>query len=348
MIRTKVGSISGTRQAPIVTITVFDDSHGTLDYSAALAACVGAVPATIMGAALKTSEITISEKSRDAITFEVGYTGPGRNVLFISSGVQTKAKKVHHFIAPVGVYTDSSGTSAASSYTNYKWKLDRLNSSSEFNAGKALTVEPLSATTQWNFQTSQSFLTDTYFDLIQDYVYRGVCNNATFLGRPAGSLQFVSFTAQQKDLLEWELNFGIAYFKPQINFFVDDLIKVPLLRGCDYYWLKETEVLDTGEIQPKVIAAIVGQAWPLADFSKINLPFQGTLTSKASPSDGSIQTIYDPLMVGYSGQVLIYWDGGRRQGNLASASSAGISFNSGSGDALPPVGTNTLIAKATA
>jgi hypothetical protein len=346
-LRTKIGSVSGTRQAPIVSVTAFDDAHGTLDYNAALSAAVAAAPATVFNALQKTSEITISEKSRDAITFEIGYTGPGRNVLFINTQAQTKAKKIHHFLAPVGVYTDGTGTDMSSGYTNLKWVIDHLSDDSQFNDGEAVTVEPLTATTEWNFQTSQSFLTDTYFDLIQDYVTRGVCNNAPFLvgpthTYPAGSLQMVSFRAQQRDLLEWELSFGIAYFKPQVNFYVDDTVKVPLFRGCDYYWLKKRKVADGAELVPKVIAAIVGQAWPLADFTKINLPFQGTLNTRSGDGSGSITTLYDH---GITTDVIVYWDGGKQFATLGSHSTYGLSFNTGVGDALPPVGTNVLVCK---
>ncbi len=340
-LKAKVGSVSGSRDQPSVVVTVFDDAGATLDYNAALAAAIAVSPATVFGANLATSDVGISEKSRDAITFEMRYRRPGRNILLREVDAQTQSKKLHHFVEPVGVF-DSEGD-ATSLYQSLKWKPDRQDAASEFNSGKPIVVDPLPNSRRLRFSTSQSFVTDNYIDMVEDMVTRGVFNSEIYLGRPPGTLQLVQFSISENDLVNWSLAFGFGYRGTRTNVSVGDGITIPTLRGCDYYWLKEVEVFADGKVQPKVEAAIVGQAWELVDFSVLNMPYPGRLTMRSTNFSGTVTTL-EGHGIAASDDVVLIWDGGRQVANCTGTTSTTVSFGSGTGDALPPLHSNLLIA----
>src|SRR3989304_934403 len=175
MLKTRSGFVSGSSQALSLSITVFDDSQATLDYDAAIAAAIAAAPISILGAMLDTSDVAVTDQSHDSIVFALDYTRFATNTLLVSDGAQTKSKKMHHFVAPVGVY--DSGGEVTSSFGNLKWKLDRQGSAAEFSSGKPVTVDPLPVGPRFTFNTSQSFVTDSYVDTVKDLVDRGVFND---------------------------------------------------------------------------------------------------------------------------------------------------------------------------
>lgn len=342
MIKTRTGYVSGTRQAPSITITVFDSTGGSLAYDAAFAAALAVAPATIFGAKLDTNNASVLDQALHTITFELEYTRNVTLTLTRSIDAQTEAKKLYNFVEPVGVF-DSEGD-VSSSYGNLKWKLERQGGAAEFNSGKPVVVDPLRPSRSLSYTTNQTFINDAYLDAVEDMVQRGVFNDATFLGRPIGSLQLVGFSADEGISGEWSLSYSFGFKKPQTSVDIGDGVTIPTIRGCDTYWPVEVETYVSDSIQPKVKAAVVGQAWELADFTDLNLPWQGTLTTRTNGTAGIITTLYEHDITG-ADDIAIYWDGGRAVADVTGSTTFSITFSSGTGDTLPPAGTNLLVAK---
>jgi hypothetical protein len=342
LIKTRIGHVSGTRQSPSVAITVFESTGAALGYDAAFAAALAVAPATIFGATLDTNNASVLDQSLHTITFELEYTRNVTLTLTRSIDAQTESKKLHNFIAPVGVF--DSGGDVSSSYGNLQWKLERQGSAAEFNSGKPTVVDPLRASRSLSYTTNQTFINDTYLDTIEDMVERGVFNSTEFLGRPIGSLQLVGFSADEGVTGDWSIGYSFGYKKAQTSVDIGDGVTIPTIRGCDTYWPIEVETYSSDSIQPKVKAAVVGQAWPLEDFSVLNLPWQGTLTTRTSSTAGIITTLYEHDITA-SDDVAVYWDGGRAVADVTGTTTFTLTFSSGTGDALPPAGTNLLVAK---
>lgn len=342
----KLGDVSGSRQSPTLPIIVHDDASAVLGYDAALAFAISSAPASIFGANLRTADIGITAQSAKCIAFEMRYERSNRNILLREVDAQTQSKRLFHFISPVGVY--DAGGDATSLNANLKWKTDRQGAQNEFNSAKPITVDPLPNSRRLRYSTSASFVTDSYLDLVENLVQQGAFNSAEYLGRPTGSLQLVQFSMQENDFAAWSLAFGFGYRATQTNVAVGDSITIPTYRGCDYYWVREEETYADGNIQPKVAAAVVGQAWPLADFSVLNMPFPGTLTTRTSDVAGVITTLTGHGITA-SDDCVIWWDGGEQIADVSSiggvSPASTVTFASGSGDALPPAGTNVLVAK---
>ena len=346
-LKAKLGKISGSRDTPSLPVTVFDSANADLTYDAALLAAVSAAQTaypTLLGCHLKADEVTVSELSSKAITFDVPYKRPGRNILLRSASAQTKSKKLHNFIAPVGVF-GVSGADETTGNPSLKWKPDRQTSQSEFNAGKPITVDPLNESRTMSFSTSQSFVTDAYIDTIEDVVDRGCFNDSTFLGRPAGSLQLVRFTANERDVAEWELGVGFGFRKTQTTIDVGDGVQIPTLRGCDYYWPVEKQVFADGQLTPKVEKVVVGRAWDLATFQDLNIPSPGILTTRTADDQGVVTSIPEGFGIEASDQVIVFWDGGSQVADVSSVGTYTLSFTNGDGDILPVVNTNVLVAR---
>lgn len=342
-IKTRVGFVSGTTQAPSLLVTVFDDAGGTLGYVAARDAAIAAAPTNIFGGAIDLESITVNDRSHDAISFDIGYRGAALTTVLVSDGATTPEKELYNFIDPVGVY-GVGGADLTSSYSAFKWKPNRQGSAAEFNSGKPVIVRPLQVGPRFRFNTSQSFVNDDYVDLVCDMVERGVFNNAIYLGRAVGTMQLVEFSIEQLDYAAWQLVFGFGVKPFQASVAVGDGVIIPELRGCDHYWPIEVETYTDGKIQPIVEAAVVGQAWPFDDFGKLNLPWQSTLTTRSSDTAGVVTTVYEHN-IDSSDTVNIIWPGGTRTGNVTATGANTVTFSSGSGDALPPLSTNLLIAK---
>lgn len=345
-IRYKIGEITGSREQPSVEINVWDDAFGTLSYDVALATAHAAAPATILGANLKTADTGITGLSKSAVKLDLRYRRPGRNTLLLDTDAQTAAKKLFNFIEPVGVY--DAGGDATSLNTSAKWKPDRQKSSSEFNSAKPITVDPLPNSRRLRYTTSASFVNDTYLDMVEDLVTRGVFNSAIYLGRAVGTLQLVQFSVTENDVDNWTLTFGFGYRAIKTNISVGDGVVIPTLRGCDYYWLREKNSYKDGKLQPKTDAAIVGQAWDLAPLAPLNLPYPGRLTTRTDDVSGVVTTL-DGHGITNSDDAIIMWDGGQQIGDVSSVGGVSpastVSFGSGTGDALPPLNTRVLIAK---
>jgi hypothetical protein len=206
-----------------------------------------------------------------------------------------------------------------------------------------VVVDPLRASRSLSYVTNQSFINDAYLDMVEDMVERGVFNDDVFLGRPVGSLQLVGFSANEGIDGEWNIGFAMGFRKPKASVDVGDGVTIPLIRGCDSYWPIEVETYASDSIQPKVKAGVVGQAWDLADFTTLNLPWQGQLTTRTSDTAGVITTLYAHGITG-SDDIAIYWQGGRCIADVTGSSTLTLTFADGVGDALPPLNTNLLVA----
>jgi hypothetical protein len=350
-LKAKIGKISGTVDQPVVPVTVFDSAEAQLDYDDAKAYAIAAAYAeypTLLGCNLRQAEVSINELSGKAITWDVPYKRPGRNVLLRSASEQTKAKKMYNFVEPKGVY-GVDGADVTSSYGHTKWKLDRQGSAAEFNSGKPVTVDPLNESRTLTYNTSQSFINDAYLDAVEDVVQRGCFNDAVYLGRAVASLQLVRFSANERDYNDWELSFGLGYRAFKASVVVGDGVVIPELRGCDHYWPIEKETYSAGGIQPKVKAVVVGQAWELETLQDLHIPTPGILTTRTDDDTGVFTDVADGHGITGSDQAIIFWDGGQQVAEVSTVSTGTISTSGlvvgPHSDALPILGTPILIAK---
>lgn len=342
-ITAKIGFVSGTRQQPTLQMTVFESAGTTLAYNDALSKAITSAPATIFGATLNTSDVFVLDRSHDCVQFEMNYGRKTVLSLTRAVGATTKPRRRAHFFSPVGAFGATGDVT--SSYGNLKWKVYKQGSQSEFNSGKPVTVEPLNESRTLSYDTTLSFVTDTYLNTIEQMVNEGVFNSASFWGVPAATLQLVSFSATEHSDGSWSLGFGMGYRELKTSISVGDGVVVPRIRGCDDYWPLEIEVYDGAGIQPKVKAVVVGQVWELDDFSQLRLPWQGLLATRTDDTTGLITTLYAHDITG-ADHVTLYWEGGfRLSANVSGVSTFSIAFSSGSGDLLPPAGTRLLAAK---
>lgn len=336
----KFGLVNGSRDRINLPVTVWDDAFGTLDRDAALAVVEANAPATLLGCEI-TDDISVTERSKSAIAFSVSYARPAKNQILRRATMATRSKKIHHFIAAVGVF-DSTGE-VTSTNRELKWKLDRQGRGEEFNSGKPLAIDPLNETRAIDFDVTADLVTDAYLDAVEDLVSRGCFNSARTYDKPANTLQLVRFTATERDDNNWELSYGFGYQPVQTNISVDSDIVIPTLRGIDYYWLVEKEVYDDGDIQPKVTKAVVGQVWPTGDMHIC--PQAGTLTTRTSDSAGVITIGYEHAIPN-STNIKVFWDGGSRAGTISGTTTYTLTFSGGSGDNLPLVNEPVIVLKA--
>ena len=273
-LKEKMAFVSGSRNELQLQITVSDDAGAALDRDAALAAALATVPATILGCNLADEKNpSIVEQSANAIKFQMVYKRPAQNELRRTANIVTRSKKIFHFLSSGNVY-GAGGTSLTSTNASLAWKTDRQGKTEEFNSGKALSIEPLQESRTLEYLTTRSFLSDTYLDSMEDLVSRGCFNSDTFFGKAPGTVQIVRFTATERDDDDWEVSYGFGHQTAQTSVDVGDGVQIPTLNPYEYYWCVEKEVYDDGDIQPKVIKAVVGQVWPQASFTPINLPGQ--------------------------------------------------------------------------
>ena len=332
-----LGLVTGTRDEISLPITVWDTGLGTIDRDAALAYVEANAPTTVLGCEISDS-ISITERSAGAIVFSVAYKRRGKNTYLRRANIAARSKKIHHFLAAGNVY-GVSGADETSTNVSLKWKPDRQGKAEEFNSGKALSVDPYGETRAFDIITTSDMMSDAFLDAMEDLVGRGCFNADPQYGKAEKSLQFVRFTATERETNDWEISCGFAYVPTQTNVDVGDGVQIPSLVGTDYYYPVEREVYDDADIQPKVVKVVVGQAWPTGDFRKI--PQTGTLTTRSSNTAGVITTPYAHSIA--SGNVDVFWDGGYRLGGISSTGTLTITFSGGSGDDLPVAGSNVII-----
>lgn len=339
-VKYKFGLVSGTRDEIQLPVTVWESAGTTLDRDDALAAVETYAPSTILGCDY-TTDIGITERSANAITFSVSYRRAGKNTLLRKATIQARSKKLYHFIAAGKVY-GVSGSDDTTDFASLKWKLDRQGAADEFNAGKPMEIEPYGETRGFSILTTADMLTDAFMDAMELIFGPGCFNAAEIWGKEDRTFQAVSFNATEREQNDWELSFGFAYVPKRISVDVGDDVQIPTLYGTEWYWPVEKETLVSGTIQPKVVQVVVGQVWDTADFSLI--PQIGTLTGAATVSTGT----YAHSIVNGTGsdKVDVYWDGGYRQCTISGVTTYTVSLGSGSGDALPAVGTVVIIKKA--
>lgn len=339
-IKTAVGEVSGTRQNPSLYVTAFEDTGGTLSYDDALSAAIAAAPTSILNAQINTTDIVVMGRSRDSVAFEINY---GRkSVLTLTRSIQaaTRPQPRFNFFSPSAVY--DSGGDATSLYAGFKTKLNHAGSMFEFNAGKPVIVDPLSESRTLSYNTSLAFVTDSYLTTVEEMVNNGVFNNATFLGNAAGQLQLVSFTASEQTDGSWSLGYGMGFRENRTSVSVADGIVLPTLRGCDSYWPIYEEKFADGKVQPFIKAVVVGQQWEMDDFTALNLPWQGYLSTRTDNTSGVITTLYAHDITALD-NVTIYWEGGYRlNSNVSGVTTTTVTFDTGSGDILPALGTRVL------
>ncbi len=346
-VKYKYGLVTGTRDQLQLPMTVWEDGLGTLDRDTALATVEANAPNTVLGCDY-TTDIGITERSANAITFAITYKRAGKNTILRKATVQAKSKKLYHFISAGKVY-GTSGSDDTADFASLKWKLDRQGSQDEFNAGKPMQVDPYGETRSFSILTTADMLTDKFLDAMEGIFGPGCFNAATMWGKDAKTLQAVTFTANEREQNEWELSFGFAYVPVRTSVDVGDGVQIPTLYGTEWYWPVEKQALVSGTIQPKVIKAVVGQVWDTGDFSLI--PQIGTLSTRTSNVAGVISTgTYAHSIVDGTGsdKIDIYWDGGYQQATITGTTTYTVTFGSGTVDNLPTAGTSVIVKKAPA
>ncbi len=168
-------------------------------------------PSLVLDCRLVQSRYDIVEKSAVAITFEFIYKRPAQNTVRREMSVTTKAKKIYSFIAPVGVY-DSTGD-VTSTNTSLQWKPDRQGAADEFNASKAVTIEPLPETRRLNYETTANFVTARYLTRVANLVSLGCFNQSSFDGFKPFTIQILASQAIERDDDDWDLSFGFGVFE---------------------------------------------------------------------------------------------------------------------------------------
>lgn len=129
-------------------------------------------------------------------------------------------------------------------------------------------LNPLAESRSMDYFVPIALVTDNYLNAIESLVVRGAFNDDTYLGKVAGTLQLVRFDAYEHTASEWKLSFGFGYLPYQTSVYIDTNIILPTVRGCDYFYTVHRPVFGTNAkiLQPKVMAAVIGRAWDLADF----------------------------------------------------------------------------------
>jgi hypothetical protein len=272
----RVGLISGSRQQFQLPMTVFSTTRTALNYEDAILFAEQNAPGVLAGNK-KTDDISITEKAASAITFLFTYKQPAQDELRRRASSSTKPKKLFSFLAPIGVYKlNASGLvteDVSAENESIKWKPDRTSTASEFKGAKGVMVDPLAESRTLDFFTNASVVTNAYLDTIEDMVVRGVFNQSPIFTKPAFTLQIVRFSATERDDDDWELSFGFGYQPVREDVEVGDGIKIPKLRGCDYWYPIEKDIFADDVIQPKVDRVVLGQVWEADDFiTKLNLP----------------------------------------------------------------------------
>lgn len=340
-VKTAVGYVNGTRAQPSLMVSVFDDGGSTLAYDTALAAAINAAPPTILNAAINIADVTVIDRSASAIQFELNYGRKTTVTLTRAITEATKPKKEFNWIAPIGVY--DSGGEVTSSYDYIKNRLNRFSSMNEFVSSKPTLVDPLGETLTLSYTALPGAITDAYVKTVTEMAQMGVFNNAPFWGYSLGELQMVSFTGTEQSDGAWSLTYGLGQKLFRVSVGVAEGITIPELRGCDGYWPIEEEFFEDGTVQTRTKAVVVGQLWELDDFSQLNLPWQGAITTRTNDTSGIITTLYTHDVTG-SDVVTVYWEGGYRlSANVSGVTATTITFSAGSGDILPAAGTRVLV-----
>lgn len=100
---------------------------------------------------------------------------------------------------------------------------------------------------------------------------QGCVNNATFKGRPAGSLLFVRCNGGFRTDEDWSISFGFAYSPNQTSIEVNEDITIAAKDGHDLLWTYNDSKNEGGLIVQKPHAAYVERVYPRADFSLLGL-----------------------------------------------------------------------------
>lgn len=267
--------------------------RGVDNYNGALSAAADQIPLVYPDTSLLRASIRLDQQGDTIWYATANYTvlgpmgvatvsppeQPEVGTLVRSALFQAKEKTISRFLEPVGVFKYSNdnpaGVDVTSSKKRMKWKIDAaMRFSPTAGNSKSRKFEPLAESRTLTLYVPNVSVTDSYFDTIEDLVVNGAFNAGSYRGRPEGTLQIVSFSANERSADDWEFVFGFGYRAKETNVVINEGLQIPTLRPCDHYWTIEDTVWDAdnpdGEAYDKY--AIVGRAWHLADFSVLGLP----------------------------------------------------------------------------
>lgn len=290
--RSKLGPLGGSVESPSIIVTTWEDSGSDLNESTAKTHADTVRPASLFGGAFPTGDVSVTQRARNIYTFEYTYEQPEENEppqpeppetgsLVRRGNCSTKSKTLVRFIEPVGVYNESGDQSAY--YADQKWSPKKPGPESEQGQHGDVTVEPLQETRTLDYYIPNLALTEVYYAAIEAMVEAGAFNDATFAGKlhdgqtfsfPTATVQIVRVSLQERSPDDWELSLGFGIRGVKTNVSINDDLEIPTLRACDHYYVIERPYYSAGGdlITNKAKAVVVGQAWPLMDFSVLDLP----------------------------------------------------------------------------
>lgn len=283
-IRHKIGRITGSLKAPQLVLTVWDDASAALDELDVVTYASTVAPVTVFNC-LQVDDPGVEELAGHIYRVTVRYSVPElqpadappqreQGTLARRMHFQAQSKTMRHCLEPVGVYSPDGDVT--DNYPNVKWLMNVEGKGLEASRVQGLTIDPLPETRTLDYYAPNLIITSAYLDVLEALC--GAFNFAAFQGREAGSVQLVRVDLSERSPDDWEISMGFGYRAPQENLAVCKDVTLPLLRGCDAFWTRCSEILtdyggDVGEVlEPRVDFAVVQRVWELADFSALDLP----------------------------------------------------------------------------
>lgn len=134
---------------------------------------------------------------------------------------------------------------------------------------EGVQLNPPPETFSLDYTPVNAVVTSGYQMAVESVV--GCVNNATYGGRPAGSLLLVRCSGGVRTNEDWQISFGFSYIPNQTNIAVSSDITVAAKDGHDLLWTYNNAAVDAGVIVSRPLAAYVERVWPRADFSVLGL-----------------------------------------------------------------------------
>jgi hypothetical protein len=285
-IRTQIGRPDGSLDSVQLPVTVWQDTGATLSENDAFLAALGVIPGSLFsGSIFPTGTPSLKQESRDVYSFKFTYQPPEQQEpvppeppetgsLVRRANCSTKSKTLTRYISPVGVFAEAGDMTAY--YEDQKWSPKKPGPDTEHGQHGDVTVDPLQETRTLDYYIPNAELTESYVAGIEALVEAGAFNNGTFFDFTVAAMQIVRYSLQERSANDWELSLGFGRRPVKTNVQVAEGILIPTLRACDHYYVIEKPVLPSGSdvIQQRAMSVVVGQAWPLMDFTVLNLPGQ--------------------------------------------------------------------------
>ncbi len=274
-------------------ITVYDDAGATISAAAALTKAQAEAPTDFFGInqdvvpdvrriAPHAFEVRINYRFRQLTTLKRPVPGETSTVRYISPPCYTKPKVMHKFLAAATVYGAGS-TNVSANFPELQWGIDLPSGPQFLVQTPGHTFEPEAISDAYHYYVPNASVTRSYIYTVREMVHNGAWNNAAFMGCAAGTVQIVSFSAQERSPNDWDLEFGFGYRPKLTSVQVAPDITLPEVYGYQY-WYERFKILPItvgGQIVQTIQSTehvIIGQVWPTDDFSKLSLANPANIT----------------------------------------------------------------------